>query len=240
MYNMKAVKMFLCCTLAPLFVGCKINLLLFKKFRRKKVSLMEQQNKRKISIQKSTFQKPNSRDNCFVYKCGNVVELVTSANRTDSIARYQRRPNGEYIDLETGEIKKCSTSRTKRIDNIPSLHSSFKQLRRTINTNIEGNESEKFVTLTYGKPMKDNKQAYEDFRRFVSRTKYRYKDLGYIAVLEPQENQNWHFHVFLKNMNGEKLYIPKEELEKLWGKGYCHIESISADSSDNMRCILYS
>lgn len=200
----------------------------------------EKEKKKKIHIEKTTFMRPDNHSPCFVYKCGNVVELVTSSNRIDTVSRYRRRKNGEYIDLETGEIKKYSTKRTKRIENLQSLHSSFKQLRRIINTNIVGDSSEKFLTLTYGYPMTDTKQLDDDFRRFWKRLKYRYNNLGYIAVIEPQENKNWHLHVFLKNMSGEKLYIPNEVLDKLWDKGFYKIESISPDSSDNMRCILYS
>ena len=200
----------------------------------------EKERKKRIRVEKSTFMRPDNHSQCFVYICGNVVELLTSANRVDPIKRNRKRKNGEYIDLETGEIKKYSTKRTKRIENTQSLHSSFKQLRRIINTNIEGGDSEKFLTLTYGYPMTDIKQLDDDWRKLWKGLKYRYSDLGYIAVIEPQENGNWHLHVFLKNMSGEKLYIPNELLDKLWDKGFYKIESISPDSSDNMRCILYS
>ncbi len=109
-----------------------------------------------------------------------------------------------------------------------------------VNTNIVGDESEKFATFTYGYPMTDTKQVQLDFKKCWAKLKYRYPNLGYIAVIEPQENGNWHLHVFLKNMNNEKLYIPKEVLDKVWDKGFYHIESIEPNCSDNMRCILYS
>ena len=88
--------------------------------------------------------------------------------------------------------------------------------------------------------MTDTEQLHLDYKKCWSKLKYRYPNLGYIAVIEPQGNGNWHLHVFLKNMNNEKLYIPKEVLDKVWDKGFYHIESIEPNCSDNMRCILYS
>lgn len=59
--------------------------------------------KRKITIENTKFTKPNNHATCFVYKCGNVVELVTSANKiqTTNINRYRKLQNGKYVDTET-------------------------------------------------------------------------------------------------------------------------------------------
>lgn len=64
--------------------------------------------KRKVTIENTKFTRPNNHASCFVYKCGNVVELVTSANKieTVNISRYRKRKNGEYIDLETRRNQK--------------------------------------------------------------------------------------------------------------------------------------
>ena len=59
----------------------------------------EKERKKKIRVEKSTFMRPDNHSQCFVYKCGNVVELLTSANRVDTIKRYRKRKNGEYIDV---------------------------------------------------------------------------------------------------------------------------------------------
>ena len=54
-----------------------------------------------------------------------------------------------------------------------------------VNTNIVGDESEKFATFTYGYPMTDTKQVQLDFKKCWAKLKYRYPNLGYIAVIEP-------------------------------------------------------
>ena len=158
-----------------------------------------------------------------------IVELITSANRdkpNKSISRYRKLTKDTFLDTETGEIRNYKHYE-KRVDSTRELRKTFHELRRRINYNFVGNESEKFVTLTYKKKMTDRNKLYKDFKNFILKLKYRFPNIEYIVVVEPQHTGSWHLHVLLKNNNREKLYIEQELLDKLWEHGFTYIESIT-------------
>lgn len=133
-----------------------------------------------------------------------------------------------YLDLQTGEIKEFELSEN-RAENLNSLRQSFKKLRYLINNNFEGKGNELHVVLTYAENMTDTKRLYTDFDKFIKRLKFRYRDtstIDYLNVVEPQGRGAWHCHVLLRFNDLEKIYIPNEEMAKLWGQGFTRVKSL--------------
>lgn len=127
-----------------------------------------------------------------------------------------------------------------RSESKESLRQTFKKLRDMINTNFVGDSNEKFITLTYRQqgwyltddgefeyqyktPMRDNKKLMKDVEKFIKRLRYLYKDscpnIKYINVVEPQGTGSWHCHILFKFMDLENVYIPYQDIQKLWLHG---------------------
>jgi hypothetical protein len=115
-----------------------------------------------------------------------------------------------------------------------SLRMIFKKLRQLINTNFTDDDSEQqlFITLTYKENMQDDKKLHRDFKYFFDRLKYAYKqhELAYINIVEPQGRGAWHVHLLLKTLNQNALFIPHEDIERLWGHGATRTERLQADN----------
>ena len=115
-----------------------------------------------------------------------------------------------------------------------SLRMIFKKLRQLINTNFTDDESETqlFITLTYKENMQDDKKLHKDFKDFFARLKRHVKEheLAYISIVEPQGRGAWHVHLLLKTLNQPGLFIPHQDIEKLWGHGATRTERLQADN----------
>lgn len=69
--------------------------------------------------------------------------------------------------------------------------------------------------------MNDMEQLKKDFDYFWKRLTRQMQDLEYLYVVEIQEERNsLHIHALIKDTMHQKLYIPFEELSRLWNKGY--------------------
>jgi hypothetical protein len=120
----------------------------------------------------------------------------------------------------------------------------MRAIRNIINNNFTGEPNELFITLTYafdaGQPMNDVKKASRDFDNFIKRFRRRYSDLQYIAILEPQANTAWHWHLLVKFTdwnNPEQFYIDNNAIiEPLWGHGWTRTQKI--DNVDNIGAYL--
>ena len=99
------------------------------------------------------------------------------------------------------------------------------QLRRIINLNFTGADSERFLTLTYATLMTDTSKLYKDFKSFIGKLRKHYA-VEYIVVAEPQQTGSWHLHVLLKSQTTRKFRIAIETLSELWTHGYFHIEKL--------------
>lgn len=82
-----------------------------------------------------------------IYKTGNITELITPYHRNDSLKKFRKLNKTQYVDCETGEIKEYKYSNS-RSNNIQSIQRSLANLRRIINSNFTGDNSERFLTLT--------------------------------------------------------------------------------------------
>lgn len=113
-----------------------------------------------------------------------------------------------------------------------SLRQIFRTLRQLIATNYKGGESELFVTLTYREQHNDQEKIQKDIELFWKRLRYKYTELKYIAIVEPHASGNYHVHMLLADTTETPLYIPNDEMEKLWGLGFTKTERL--DDIDHM------
>lgn len=135
-----------------------------------------------------------------------------------------------YVDLKTGEIREFERTEN-RSQGENSLRKTFNRLRELINSNFEGAANELFITLTYRGELQTNdpKIVYGDFKKFMMRMKYKYKDVStidYINVLEPHASGNFHMHVLMRFNDLGNIYIPNKELAEIWGNGFVQIQSL--------------
>lgn len=178
-----------------------------------------------------------------IVDCGNVIETKQMSHKTPKgHSAIKKIDANRYVDKSSGEIKYYNKGFV-RIDNMQSLYRTFEKLRNLINTNFRGNQNELFITLTYAENKQINqdfKETAEDFKNFMKRLKYEYKDKSfeYIKVIEPQASGRIHYHVLLKDTSNTKLFIENDKLSNLWGKGFTTIKRIQ--NVDNIGAYLTS
>lgn len=143
----------------------------------------------------------------------------------------------EYIVLETGEVKEYQNHIENRSQDTESLRKTFKTLRGLITTNFQGNKNELAFTITYAENMKDVKQLYADFKKFMMKLKYKYPNIDYINVVEPQERGAWHCHVLIRFNGLEKVYVPNKDIAEMWGNGFVSVKAIR-QNVDNLGAYL--
>ena len=160
-----------------------------------------------------------------------IMELRVMEKQSHVLRRFHRLKGNLYLDTETGEVKEYQ-QKTKYSNNVRQLNRMFEELRQLVNANFTGEINELHVTLTYAENMVDFDQASKDFKRFWTKMHYRYQDLEYIRILEPQHTGSWHIHVLLKTNQYQYLMISKQVLECLWGNGYVWVNKIR--NNDNI------
>lgn len=158
-----------------------------------------------------------------------IVEIQYMEKRNTE-AHIRKIDSERYVDLATGEIKEFERT-VNRAQGENSLRKTFNRLRELINTNFIGSPQESFITLTYRGELQtnDTKKVYEDFKNFMKRLKYKYKNtttIDYINVLEPHASGNFHMHVLMRFNDLESIYIPNSELAEIWGNGFVTIQSL--------------
>ena len=75
--------------------------------------------------------------------------------------------------------------------------------------------------MTSEENITDIKIANVEFKKFIQRLKWSREDFKYLAVIQFQERGAVHYH-----MLSDLPYIPKNELVKIWGKGFVKINEI--------------
>ena len=174
-----------------------------------------------------------------VTQMNHIVELQY-LEKENNKAHIRKIDSDRYVYLETGEIRDFEKTET-RAQGENSLRKTFRKMRELINTNFNGSKNELFVTLTYRGDLQtnDTKIVYEDFKNFMKRLKYHFKDVStidYINVLEPHASGNFHMHVLLRFNEMSSVYIPNDTLAKLWGNGFVTIQSL--EGVDNIGAYL--
>jgi len=185
-----------------------------------------------VIITKGAYKDPKDDAYCIVLKYPTRLELTVmdhKPGKNNKLPQYQKQSKNTYCDKSTGEVKEYQKSKN-RLQAYSSLMKSLRDLRRYINFNFLGGKSELFITLTYGAEyagcMYDTEKLYRDFKTFWQRLKFRYDDLEYIAVPEPQETGSWHMHILLKHNLGRPLYIDHKELAYIWRHGAVYVKRL--------------
>jgi len=106
-----------------------------------------------------------------------------------------------------------------------SLKRSKNRIRRLINANSD--IFDKFITLTFAENEKNLDYCNYEFKKFIQRLKYNYKDLEYIVVVEFQKRGAVHYHI-VSNLG----YIRNKTLQQIWKNGFIKINRI--DRVDNI------
>ena len=164
-----------------------------------------------------------------------IIEVESVKNKPFALNRFIRLNKYEYIDKETGEIKKYKKTET-RTQSPSELRKTFKNLRRTINSNFTGTDSEKHITLTFSAQSIEPKLVHIEFKRWWRTMKKLFPTLEYICILEPNSTQgNWHLHILVKSMNNESLDISQELLNKTCKHGFSNVKYIK--NVDNIRYV---
>lgn len=146
--------------------------------------------------------------------------------KNNNLAKY-RRQNGQIINKVTGEIIEYEVPKFKTDKNIKrAIKETVKPL---LENNFRGGSNELFVTLTFKSEMDDFNELTKYFNKFWCRLKYKYKnlDLCCLVVKEMQQTRrSWHLHLILKEQNNKYLYIPNNEMEKIWKYGITKVSRI--------------
>ena len=175
--------------------------------------------------EQSVFISPS--DLVTVTHMNHIIE-VQYMQRMNRNARIKKLDKDRYLHINTGEIKDIKHIEN-RSESFNSLRQSFKKLRYLINNNFTGKGNELHVTLTYAENMTDTDRLYRDNDKFIKRLRYKYKNISsvdYLNVIEPQERGAWHCHLLLRFNDLDKIYIPNDEMAKIWGHGFVTIRSL--------------
>lgn len=162
-----------------------------------------------------------------IKEMGNIYEICYKQKRNNRIT-IKLLDKDTYIDLTTGEVKKCNHIQNRSESNF-QIGQTLKRLRDYINTNVIDVTNWKWITLTYKENMTDTKRLYEDFKRFMTRLKRHQKKyhLEYIAIMEPQGRGAWHCHLLL-DFGTTAPYIDNGIIEKLWGQGFTKTKDLDS------------
>ena len=167
---------------------------------------------------------------------GNIKEIMYLEKRCSKPFGIKKISSTEYIVLDTGEIKEFNKIENRSQDK-ESLRKTFKHIRELINTNFTGLENELCFTITYKENVTDPKILYSDFKKFMKKLKYKYNDVDYINVVEPQGRGAWHCHILLRFNDYKKIFIPNKEISELWGHGFVKVKAMKKDI-DNLGAYL--
>jgi hypothetical protein len=148
-----------------------------------------------------------------------INEIRAIARKPAGLENMVKISRNEYCLKDTGEVLEYKHSDT-RADSKGGLAKTFRDLRHLINNNFVAAENELMLTLTYVENMTDPKKLYRDHQVFMQRLRRRYPDVEYILTVEPQGRGAWHGHELLLFPQHDSIFIPDDEIAKLWGHGF--------------------
>lgn len=160
-----------------------------------------------------------------VINMGHIIEVMAVENCNHDGLPIRKISKDEYIALNTGEIRKYNHS-VNRMGNVDNLRRTFKKIRHLINYNFHGADNELLVTITYKENMTDIQRLYDDFRKFIMRLRYKYPNIDYLNIVEPQGRGAWHCHLLIRFNDVDKIYIPNKKIADMWGNGFVSVKSI--------------
>ena len=147
-------------------------------------------------------------------KEGDTFIVKNSLKQNHNIGKYRRLNKDEFINIETGEIRKFNIGNFK---SEKSIRRSMNKLRELIELNFT-NTNFLFITLTTANldGFNDIKIAKKHFKKFIRKLTDKYKDIAYVAKFEQHKNGNWHIHLLVKNIKNKAIFIPNSVISKMW------------------------
>ncbi len=149
---------------------------------------------------------------------------------------------GRYLDLEIFPVTRKQTKqkrKDKKKETVPKQKNlndknARKYFRRLVHLNFTDEDIVIHLTYKNGCLPKTEKEALKDVENFLKRVKYRREKLGlpklkYLAIIEYKEEGEgekeirMHHHII---MSGG---IDRDELEKIWKKGWANADRLRAD-----------
>lgn len=161
-----------------------------------------------------------------VIECGNKIIIKNSWRKSNNLKRYIKKDKEHYIDTETGEIIKYSKNSPYKTQK--EKKKAMNELKELIQANFKGNFNELFITVTCRDEIRDIRKIKRYAKYFIKklRKKYPEKQFEYIYKFERQENQNWHIHFLIKDIKSKQLYIPNEDIEAIWNRGFTKTQRV--------------
>lgn len=181
-----------------------------------------------VKVTKSTFEPIKSFQKVKVVEMNHIIEVMAMEKLPSNTFDITKIDKDRYMINSTGEIKEYIHTE-KRIDNLDNIRKTFKKLRHIINYNFQGAGNELAFTITYAEHITEPETLYSDFKKFMLRLRYKYPDVDYLNVVEPQGSGRWHCHVLLRFNDREKIYIPNKEVADMWGNGFVSVKAIRKD-----------
>lgn len=160
--------------------------------------------------------------NTIVYRTdlGKSSKIVSLSHQNESSC-IKKLNKYEYLDLNTGEIKKYNLNNSVSIKDIKRKVKKYEEL---VLYNFSGGRNELFITLTCRDKITDISVIKNRYKNFLERLKKDYNKIECIALFETTANSYWHIHLFIKSSTSSELYIPHQELlNYYWGYGAVHI-----------------
>lgn len=170
-----------------------------------------------------------------VKQMNHIVEVMSLLKASNGLQNVVKLSKTEYMLKDTGEILEYNLSEN-RAENQAGLKDTFRKIRDLINNNFVGAGNELHLTLTYAENMTDTKQLHSDFHSFWKRYKRKFGNVDYLSVVEPQGRGAWHCHVLLRHNEVEKIFVPADELAKMWGNGFIKVKAL--EGVDNIGAYL--
>lgn len=171
---------------------------------------------------------PNGAAPVTVKQTGNITEIRYMQRDID--CKIQKLDKDHYVVIDTGEMKDFQHG-CSRASNLQTVSHSLRNLRDILNTNVMQPEKCLWVTLTYAENMRDEKQLYQDFRKFWMRFKTyllrsQFWPCEYIAAAEPQGRGAWHLHIVFI-FESEVPFIPNAKIAEIWKHGFTKTRALT-------------
>lgn len=140
------------------------------------------------------------------------------------IGRYETEVmEMDHLNVRSKNMKAGGKEETKRVTTKEEKEEHYfrrqvrkaKQLRQILKINFAENQSV-FVTLTFSEQPETLKKGNNCFRKMIKALKSRYNNLLYLAVIECNQEGNFHYHVIF-NISYNIQF--EEDIRKFWKWG---------------------
>ena len=140
-------------------------------------------------------------------KTEDIFIIKNSLKQNHHFAKLRKLNKYEFINLETGEIRKYKQNSYKTDK---SLRKSMSKLKELLEINFTNTTNCLYITLTTANLNGFNNidTVKKCFAKFIRKLKAKYKDIAYVAKFEQHKNGNWHIHLLVKNIKNKAIFIP--------------------------------